>query len=155
MLKVTAMLPLDNESLTNGFCRSFYEVTIDKGPRIRLPAAIIKVLQEHKVTQLWLYSDPTGPRLIICPEQNRPIYVKLAKQNLPASMEFGEAYRHFICTAETIPFRDHGRISTAAKINREFKAEVGQQVVIVGTGLWYELWRQDDWYKHCEAKNKR
>jgi len=147
--------PKNDDNLTNGFCWSFYEVTVDKGPRIRLPAAIIKVLQVHKVTQLWLFSDPTGPRLIICPEQNRPTYVKLAKQNLPASMEFGEAYRHFICTAEAILFKGHGRISIAAKLNREFKAEVGRQVVIVGLGLWYELWRQDDWYERCETKNKR
>jgi DNA-binding transcriptional regulator/RsmH inhibitor MraZ len=147
-------LPLDDNVVEDGFCWGLYEVTVDRGPRIRLPAGIIKVLESHKVKELWLYPDPTGRRLIICPEQNRPTYIAAAKQNLPDSMEPDEAYRKFICAGEAIPFRGHGRISIAVKFNRDFKAEAGQQVVIVGTGPWYELWRQDDWFDACEGKTK-
>lgn len=148
------LLSLDDDIVRDGFCWGLYEITADKGPRIRLPATVIRVLQEHKVTQLCLFPDPTAPRLIICPEQNRRTYIKAVKQNLPASIESDEGYRKFICAGEAIPFRGHGRISIAAKFNREFKVVAGHQVVILGTGLWYELWRQDDWYEHCEAKSR-
>ena len=138
-------LPINDAIVTDGFCWGLYEATVDAGPRIRLPRAIIRILKQRKVEQLWLYPDPTGPRLIICPGQSRPAYMEAAQENLPKSLEPGEAYRKFICAGECIAFRDHGRVSITAQFNREFKAEAGEQVVIVGVGLWYELWRQDDW----------
>lgn len=70
--------------------------------------------------------------MIICPDQNRLTYVKVAKQHLPTAMGSDEAYRTYICAGEVIPFRGHGRISIAAKFNREFKVVAGQQVVILG-----------------------
>jgi hypothetical protein len=59
------MLPLNDDILKSGFCWSEYEVTVDVGPRIRLPRSIIKVLKDHGVNELWRFPDPTGPRMII------------------------------------------------------------------------------------------
>ena len=137
--------PLNDNVIEAGFCWGEYEVTLDTGPRIRLPRSVVKVLKDHEVCRLWRYPDPTGPRIIICPEQSRLTYMKLAEQHLPASMESGEAYRKYICTGEVVLFRDHGRISITAVCNKHMDVVAGQQVVIVGTGLWYEVWKQDEW----------
>jgi DNA-binding transcriptional regulator/RsmH inhibitor MraZ len=151
------LLPND-DNFKDGFCWELFEATVDEGPRIRLPRAIIRVFEKNKVEMLWLYSDPTGPRLILCPEQNRQTYLKLAQQNLPKSIEEGKAYRHFICSGRGIEFRHHGRVSIASINNKnigekkEFQVQVGGQVVIVGVGLWYELWLQDDWFNNEQVK---
>jgi len=138
------LLPLNDRIFKNGFRWGEYEVTVDIGPRIRLPRPVVKVLKDQKVRRLWRYPDPTGPRVIICPEQSRLTYVKLAKQHLPASMESGEAYRKYICAGEVVLFRDHGRISITTVCNKHMVMIAGQPVVIVGTGLWYEVRKQDD-----------
>lgn len=139
------LLPLNGDIFESGFCWGEFEVTLDAGPRIRLPRAVIKVLKEHKVRQLWRFPDPTGPRMIICPGQNRQNYIEVAKQNFPASMEAGEAYRKFICTSKPVTLSDHGKVSITSVCNRHLKVTAGQRVVLVGVGPWYEVWRQDDW----------
>jgi DNA-binding transcriptional regulator/RsmH inhibitor MraZ len=146
---------LDDDNLINGFCWKVYEVTVDNGPRIRLPAVINKTLKQFNVKTLWIYRDVTGPRLILCPEQNRKAYIKAVKENLPSSMKWDKAYRVYICTGETIGISGHGRVPLLSRFTADFKAIPGQQIVILGTGLWYELWLQDDWYKHCEATSNQ
>jgi DNA-binding transcriptional regulator/RsmH inhibitor MraZ len=138
-------LPLDNDNLPDGFYWGIHEVTVDEGPRIRLPAAIVRTLSEHRVRELWLYPDPAGPGLIICPDPSRAQYIKLAKRHLPSSMKPADAYRKFICTGERVELRDHGRLSLTTAFHPRLRVARGEQVVILGTGLWYEVWRQDDW----------
>jgi DNA-binding transcriptional regulator/RsmH inhibitor MraZ len=36
-------------------------------------------------------------------------------------------------------------VSITLVFNEHIKVVAGEQVVIVGAGQWYELWRQDDW----------
>jgi hypothetical protein len=43
------MLPLDDDILRDGFCWGLCEITVDRGPRIRLPKAVIKIMKQHKV----------------------------------------------------------------------------------------------------------
>jgi DNA-binding transcriptional regulator/RsmH inhibitor MraZ len=138
-------LPLDDKSVEKGYCLGEYEVTVDVGPRIRLPRPILKVLKDHKVLEVWRYPDPTGQRMVICPAQNRLTYIKLAKQHLPESIEPDEANRRFICTGEPVNLSDHGQVSITLACNRNLNIVAGQQVVIIGVGHWYEVWRQDDW----------
>jgi DNA-binding transcriptional regulator/RsmH inhibitor MraZ len=143
----------DDNSPTGGFCRGGGEITVDRGPRIRLPAAIVRTLTEHEITILWLYPDPTGPRLILCPDQFREEYIELAKRHFPPSMEVAEAYRIFICTGEPVACQNHGRISITTVFNQRWKVARGDRVVIIGVERWYELWRQDDWLA-CGATPK-
>lgn len=140
------MLPQEPQDiLEGGFCCQTREVTVDTGPRIRLPQAMVRTLQHNAVTELWIYPDPTGPRLILCPAQYRERYITVARANLPGTMSLEEAFRRFICTGEQVSLRHHGRISIAPRYPTDFTVAVGEQVVIVGTGRWYELWREDDW----------
>ena len=83
--------------------------------------------------------------MIICPGQNRHIYIKVAKKNLPANMNPGKAYRKFICVSTLVRISDHGKVSIPSAINKHIKIKAGEQVVIVGVGQWYELWHKDDW----------
>lgn len=138
-------LPFDDDALREGPYWGIDEVTVDQGPRIRLPASIVRTLGQHKVKGLWLYPDPTGPGLIICPDHSRERYIALVRRHLPSSMKPADAFRKFVCTGELVPFRNHGRISIATAFNHGLKVTRGEQVVIIGTGLWYELWRQEDW----------
>jgi len=134
------------EDLSEGFCSGIYEVTVDVGPRIRLPRDIIKTLLNHQIETLWVYPDPTGPRLIVIPDSNRQAYMRIARENLPASLPSDRACREFLCAGRQIPVRNHGRISVASFHAEGFSSGVADTVVIIGTGLWYELWRQDDWF---------
>jgi DNA-binding transcriptional regulator/RsmH inhibitor MraZ len=138
-------LPIDDKLFENGYCVGCYVATIDKGPRIRLPRVIITALKKHKVRQLWRFPDPTGARIILCPAQNRQTYVDVVKQNLPPNIDPGEAQRRFICAGTPVTVADHGRVSITLVFNEHIKVVAGEQVVIVGAGQWYELWRQDDW----------
>ncbi len=148
------LLPFDDKVLNKGFCWGVYESTVDVGPRIRLSRAIVKVLKRHKVSELWRYPDPTGRRIIICPSRSRLTYIKAAKQNLPSSMELEQAYRKFICSGEPIPFKEHGKVSITTGCNENLRITVGQQVVIVGVGFWYEVCRLDDWTNSLNSQVK-
>ncbi len=139
-------LPIDDNLFEDGDYVGEYEVTVDGGPRIRLPRAVIRLLKGRGVNKLWLFADPTGPRMIICPEPNRKTYIKMAKQSFPASMEATEAYRKYICTGRPMPLSNSGNLSITSAYNRSLKIMAGQRVVLVGVGPWYELWRQDDWF---------
>jgi DNA-binding transcriptional regulator/RsmH inhibitor MraZ len=145
------LFSVNDASLEGGFCWGEFEITVDTGPRIRLPRSVIQTLNSHKVKELWRFPDPTGPRMIICPGQKRQAYIEVAKQNFPTQLEAGEAYRRFICTGTQVILRDHGKVSITAACNRSLKVEAGEQVSLVGVGPWYELWRGDDWFVSCAS----
>lgn len=147
------MLPVPmTNAPKNGFCCGTYEVTAHIGPRIRLPADIVRTFREHNVQELWIYPDPTGRRLILCPDSSRDSYIKTALKNLPQSWTKEEGIRRFICTDTSVVLRKHGRISIGQWYPTEFGVMAGKPVVVVGTGLWYELWRAEDW---LPPKNRR
>jgi DNA-binding transcriptional regulator/RsmH inhibitor MraZ len=148
------ILPVDDKLFAKGFCLGVYEVTVDAGPRIRLPRPVARILLDREVERVWVFPDPTGPRLIICPDCSRRIYIKVAQENLPKSSPAGKAYREFICDGRPIALRDHGWISVASFSSEGFTAGADDSVVIVGTGLWYELWRQDDWFTSAEETGR-
>jgi DNA-binding transcriptional regulator/RsmH inhibitor MraZ len=148
-------LPIDEKLFAEGYCVGEYEITVDVGPRVRLPRAVLRVLKEHKVRQLWRFPDPSGPRMILCPAQDRLTYIEVAKQNFPASMEAAEAYRKYICTGRPMPLSNSGNLSITSAYNRYLKITAGQRVVLVGVGLWYELWHEDDWAAEGSNKSDR
>jgi DNA-binding transcriptional regulator/RsmH inhibitor MraZ len=148
-------LPIDNKPIEMGFCTGIYDVTVDVGPRIRLPRTVLRVLVDHDVKDVWIYPDPTGRRLIICPDPNRPDYVRAARRNLPKFLAAGRAEREFICSARNVVLADHGRLSVASFAPTGFHAAATDLLVIVGTGLWYEVWRQEDWSAYLAETDER
>ena len=136
---------IDHKMLEQGYCWGEYEVTVDTGPRIRLNSAIVKVLEEHAVQELWRYPDPTGPRMILCPGQHRSTYMKAAQQNFPSSLEPEDAYRRFICVGKPVRIHSRGKVSITTACKKHCGIKEGEQAVILGVGLWYEVWRWDDW----------
>jgi len=140
------MLPLCNEDiLREGFCVGVHYASVDRGYRIRLCKAIIEVMRQHKVQQLWEFPDPTGPRLILCPPQFRNAYVEIAKQNLSAALETEVAYRKFIYAGQPVSFGAQGRILIKQAFRGHLKVKATDDVVLFGTGGWYELWPEKDW----------
>ncbi len=148
------LLPIDDNSLENGFCCGEYDVTVDDGPHIRLARSIVATLKENKVAKLWRFQDPTGNRMIICPGLNRKAYLKLAKQHLPESMKTAEAERKFLCTGAPIVLRSHGKVPIPSSCRNRLRIAAGQQAVIVGVGAWYEVWRQDEWSNIKEEETR-
>ena len=133
-------LPIDDNIFHKGFCRGEYEITVEQGPRIRLPREIVKVLIDHKIRIMLVYRDPTGTGLILCPNKFQGAYEKIAKANFPASLEFQEAYRKFICSVKEWPVKKHGKIT----VGKEYvPIAQGQRLTILGAGCWYELSRKD------------
>ena len=144
-------LPLDDKLFEEGFCWGVYEITVDEGPRIRLPRAAAKVLEDHEVERLWRFPDPSGPRMILCPDVNRNAYVKAVKQSLAGAKDHGMAYRRFVCVGEPVTVVGHGRVSITSAVSNHMGITAGRTVILIGIGPWYELWKQDDWFGSTEG----
>jgi DNA-binding transcriptional regulator/RsmH inhibitor MraZ len=144
------VMPIGESKPDRCFCHHEYVVTVDGGPRLRLPRAIVRVLQKHGVTQLWSYMDPTGPRLILCPNEHKDEYEKLAQACFPAGMDSEYAYRRFICSSRRTEVSEQLRIGLTASYVKALRVKEHDTVVIVGIGPRYEIWRQDDW-DNCET----
>ncbi len=138
-----------NASKYTEFCFGEYEVVIDDGPRIRLPRPIVKGLHEHRVRQLWRFADPTGPRMILCPDCFRNIYIETASQNLPKSMPAEDAYLKYICTGMKMEcaLPNQNKIRITAICQKHINVKPGQRLVIIGTGFWFTTLRLDDWLR--------
>lgn len=136
---------LNNAVIKKGSYWGEYNITVDRGPRIRLNRAIVKLLLKNKVSVLWCYPDPTGPRMILCPDKHQNTYVELAKKHFPSCIDKQMATRKFICCGKSWELKSHGRIQIPPTCACRLRAERGTKLIIVGTGLWYEVWREDDW----------
>ena len=144
-------LPLDDKLFEEGFYWGVYEITTDNGPRIRLPRDVVKVLEDHKVQQIWRFPDPSGPRMILCPDKNRNTYIKAVKQSLAGAADRSMAYRHFVCAGEPVTVAGHGRVSITSAVTNHMGITAGETAILIGIGPWYELWKQDDWLGSIEG----
>lgn len=140
---------LDDSIFKDGFYWGQYEVSVDTGPRVRLNKPIVDMLKKRKVRQLWEYPDPSGPRIILCPPHHQLTYIELAKQHLSQSPDFEKAVRKFIFAGTLVSIDNQGRILITRACRKHLKIEATDSMVIIGTGLWYELWREDDWAKEA------
>ena len=136
-------LPTDNGQ--NGFCWGAYITTVAGEPRLRLNKPIIHILKHHKVRSLWLFSDPTGPRVIICPESKRKTYIELAKRNLPREIDYEVAFRKFICNRQQVFIDQQDRIAFSYTWTDYLNVKPGKCVIFLGVGWWYEVWKEDDY----------
>ncbi len=142
------MLFTKDPKIQNGFCYGFHEITVDRGPRLRLPRAIIQELKQQKVNEIWRYPDPSGRRMILVPHKFRLSYVDTAGEYILEHFSDKEqAYRSYIYSGTSVDIKKHGKISIIASCNKKLQVEEGQRIVILGTGLWYEVWKQSDWLR--------
>lgn len=74
------ILPVNDNIFNKGFCKGHYLVTVDHGPRIRLPVATVHTFVKQEVEVIFLFLDPSGPRLILCPDKCCEIYIQHAKK---------------------------------------------------------------------------
>lgn len=139
------LLPRNDGNSKKWFCDGVHPASIDRGYRIRLPKEIIEALAKHKVQKLWEYPDPTGPRLILCPPQCQSIYLETAEKHLPASMNAEIAYREFIYGGQLVSFGVQGRILIKQAFRGHFIVKATDDIVVVGLGWFYEVWRERDW----------
>ena len=143
------MFPVMQNPIGNkNFCWGRFETTVDDASRIRLNKGIVTALKAQKVQQLWRFPNPTSTGLIICPPQNKLTYVRAAKANFPKEIDAEVAYRKYICPGEPAPFDEQGRLSLTAACLEHSKIKSGHQIMILGIGQWYELWRWDDWLRN-------
>jgi DNA-binding transcriptional regulator/RsmH inhibitor MraZ len=143
---VFEMLDAPNDDIFGeGYCVGVYEVTVDQGPRIRLPRAIVKVLKDHDIEELWRFPDHSGPRLILCPDAQRDYYIERCKKELSTADDPAALYRKFLCPGMPVALKDHGRVSIVSAVRNHMQVVAGDVIVILGVGPWYELWRDEDW----------
>jgi DNA-binding transcriptional regulator/RsmH inhibitor MraZ len=143
-----------DENISHGFCWGRYETAIDTESRIRLNKGIVLVLKEQKVTQLWRFPDPTGIRLILCPPENRLTYVKTAKENFPKSEKLEVAFRKYISPGEPATFDGQGRLILTSACIEHLKIDKNRQMLILGVGLWYEVWHYDRWIRDIHRSSE-
>jgi DNA-binding transcriptional regulator/RsmH inhibitor MraZ len=55
-----------------------------------------------------------------------------------------DAYRSLVCAGARRDVRKHGRLSITMTFNQRITVARGGQIVLLGSGLQYELWRRDD-----------
>ena len=137
--------PIDNKTFDKGFCWGEHRATITDGDRLRLNKEIIEVLIKNKVNELWRFPDPTGSRFILCPPQHYTTYLKTAKDNLPRDMDQEKAYRKYIFSGKLARLNKYNRIRITKICLNEAQLTSGNQVVIYGVCLWWEVWRDDKW----------
>ena len=92
--KIGRMLKATNKKPKHeGFCCGEYNSSVTDGNRLYLGRTIGTMLAKQRVKQLWRFSDPTGPRFILCPPRNRALYVRTAHESFPSHMDPVLAYR--------------------------------------------------------------
>jgi DNA-binding transcriptional regulator/RsmH inhibitor MraZ len=135
----------------NGFFWGEYEVTVDCGPRIRLPKSILDVLRKHKIKEIWRYPAIMGHGVILCPDRFQKEYINLILKQIEQHPFPQDAYRMYICAGECISLNSSGRISITKTCNDTFRIKSGDQIVILGTGMYYEMWPFDEWNKKTQS----
>jgi DNA-binding transcriptional regulator/RsmH inhibitor MraZ len=129
----------------SGFCYGRYEATVADDGRLRLNKVILDTLCKHNITKLWVYPDPTGPSINLCPPESREAYIQIANNNLPETMCDEEAFRKFVCSGVPKHVDNQGRIALSRFLMKHAGIEPATQasVEILGVGLWFEV-RLDD-----------
>jgi DNA-binding transcriptional regulator/RsmH inhibitor MraZ len=141
--------PVHDKVIREGFCWGHYESTVDRGPRIRLNMAILKLLGKHKVKELWCYPGLQGPLLILCPPRYRLDYIKMISESLHDE----QALRLFVSPGQPIPLKQHGKVPLLAGCLGTRRIIEGHQVRLIGVGFWFEVWAQEDWLNAVDGDN--
>jgi DNA-binding transcriptional regulator/RsmH inhibitor MraZ len=149
------ILPPDDNIFKEGFYKGCCEVTVDHGPRIRLPAKMLRILDNDEVKQIVIFPDPYGRRLIICPDKFYDQYVKLVVGDKKISLKPDRTYRKFICTAETIALQKPCRIQVRPTFNKYLNIKEGDVVIIIAVFFWFEIWKKSEWEKDSDAENEK
>jgi DNA-binding transcriptional regulator/RsmH inhibitor MraZ len=138
------------EAINNGFCWGSFESTIDEETRIRLNKGIRVVLTENDAQKLWRFPDPTHKGIVLCPDENRLKYIAVAMNSHKEDLDKEIAYRKFISSGEPTNFDKQGRIALTSACIEHSQFKSGDSVIILGTGLWYELWHLDEWLRQIQ-----
>jgi len=144
-------LPIDENLFEKGFCWGHFESTVDRGPRIRLNRAILRLFGKHKIKELWCYPGLQGPLLILCPPQYRLDYIKMVSEALHDE----QALRLFVSPGQPIPVKQHGKIPLPAGCTGNRKITEGRQVRLIGIGFWFEVWAQEEWLNAVDDENRQ
>jgi DNA-binding transcriptional regulator/RsmH inhibitor MraZ len=143
----------EKKVVSDGFCWGKYESKIDEESRIRLNKRIVDILRKQKVHQLWCFADPSRDGIVLSPPSSRDVYMDLVFKSYTDEQDRLQAYRKYICTGELIGFDNQGRFSLTSASIEHFKIKIGEQIVLLGTGLWFEVWKSDDWYTNIVHTN--
>jgi DNA-binding transcriptional regulator/RsmH inhibitor MraZ len=77
-------------------------------------------------------------------------YVRAIDEELQRSNDQGRGFRKYICSAAPAGIDSQGRICVPEICMSHARLEVGDQVNILGVGLWYEVWKEDKLIKFLE-----
>lgn len=143
------MLPLNikNKDLVDEFCWGELEITIDAETRIVLRKAILDTLKKHNVSKLWRFPSFEFSGTILCPPQNKDLYIELAGNRLAEiepSEHFDIAHRKYISPGLDVSFDSQGRVSLTQSCIQTAKIKAGDPMTILGRGPWYEVWHTNE-----------
>lgn len=130
--------PLNDNTLETGFCWGQYELRIDDTARLRLCKEIVTSLTVQKISRLWRCPDPSGPRFILCPVQQRSRFVQGAQQYLKEASDAEEKTR-LLYSGTDAAVDGQGRVRIQKACLDHVGIDPPQQVLVLGVGFWYEV----------------
>ncbi len=134
-----------NKNQFKEFCWGRFEVQLDESYRIRLNKAIVQNLKSQKVTQLWLYPGLTNKNIILCPPANQKAYRGKTENGISEDQNYDILFRKYIATGQLKSFDTQGRITLTQDCTECLSSKQQTSLVILGMGLWYEVWLFDNW----------
>jgi len=149
-------LILQNQNSIQEFCCGELEITIDSETRIVLRKPIINTLKEYKISKLWRFPSFEFRGIILCPPQNKDLYIKTAKDRLLDIEDvenFEIAHRKYISPGLDVNFDTQGRVSLTQSCIKLAKIRPGNCMTILGRGPWYEIWHTNDLHRIIQNAN--
>jgi DNA-binding transcriptional regulator/RsmH inhibitor MraZ len=117
------------------------EATVSGDCRIRLPRSAVRQLRKQRVGRLWLGIVPQAKALVLCPEGTWDRWVEGLQKQYP-NLDTPRGFRAFLSPSKRITVDGKGRISVqgAKRLREHAGIGIGQTVVVVGMGDYFELW---------------
>jgi DNA-binding transcriptional regulator/RsmH inhibitor MraZ len=119
------------------------EATVSEDCRVRLPGPVVRQLRKRRIGRLWLGVIPRVKALVLCPEVTWNLWIEGLKERFP-DLNTPEGFRAFVSPSRLVKMDGKGRISikSARRLWEYAGIEIGQTVVVVGMGDYFELWAE-------------
>lgn len=141
------MLPLILEN-QGGFCWTREYFTIGEPRRIYLPAVIRKELEENNVIKLWRFNAFGFKGIVLCPYQSKLLYEQRINNNLKDKKDeelYRRDMRRYYYPDGWTHTDAQGRILLTEALIKHANIKYDNEMIIIGTGMWYEIWHVEDY----------
>ena len=125
-----------------------FEFIVHDDKRATLPVEIYNIIKKNKSFKFNMYLYPGKPRIILCPIVNNQIYVQQAEKEISKQLKNKEdAERIYIHSVKQILIKPHRKIKFSHACSKGLNIQSALHLSIIGVGLWFEIWKKQDWDK--------